>query len=683
MPTPTHIQFPDVAPVIRYAADGVRSTYEYPFPIFAADDLRVYFDNAPQNSGFTVNGAGQSEGGSVLFDTPPPADNIVRLEREMPYERLTDFLEGGEFSARAINTELDVLTAGLQQVARGQDGMLRYDPSEEMTAQGLTLPGRAQRAGQVLGFDGDGNPIAVSAAGTMSAPNFTAQGTGAIVRSIPDKLNEAVSVKDFGAVGDGLADDTLAIQKALAEHNAVYLPAGTYLISAPVRLGSRQSLRGVGQSSTIRCQSNNFAALELSADYITLADLRIEGGAPAVRLFGAQGPCVQSAITDIQIIAPQTGVELDGYTDPSRPCYWNNLTRVLIESPSLHGVHLRRSGAGDTPNANRFHMVRVQSKSVPMSGSGFYVEEGSFNNSFIDCEANVDGTAAACFRIGPGSNKTILINPYTESVNQVPNVQLDPGSIETAIYNLLSASDGAAIFDLSGGEYEAYNAGFPEKNKLRRTSVSDLNATLMRYDTEFIDTPGLVEIDLSHTQHIVNASGGAIEMRLPAAGDAVGVTITIKKVDNTANIVSITEADGNGGSTGPGPDRRSLALGGHNDYATMLSNGAQWFIISSNRSSGNTRFFDGSGTYDIDMAVDVYLLSSFGGDLIARLPPANAAQAIGRVITIKKTDPSTNPVSVSEQGGAGPDNATQPLSAQYDAITVVSNGSQWYILSKL
>jgi pyruvate/2-oxoglutarate dehydrogenase complex dihydrolipoamide acyltransferase (E2) component len=64
------------------------------------------------------------------------------------------------------------------------------------------------------------------------------------------------------------------------------------------------------------------------------------------------------------------------------------------------------------------------------------------------------------------------------------------------------------------------------------------------------------------------------------------------------------------------------------------------------------------------------------------LPPANAAKAIGRTITIKKTDVSGNPVYISEQGGNGPDQFTQPLNSRYSAITVVSNGAEWYIVSK-
>ena len=675
--TTEHIKMPDVAPLVRYVADGEQTVYSYPFPIFASEDIAVYFDGAVQGSGFTVGGAGQTSGGTVTFATAPTDGVVVTLERRLPLERLTDFLEGGDFSAQAINNELDFLIAAIQQVGSDQTGMLRYT-SDEAPAT-VELPTKTQRANKVLGFDGSGNPVAVSTEGTMAAPDFTASGTGATARSSSDKFSDLISVKDFGAVGDGLTDDTLAIQQALAAHNNVFIPEGTFLITSAIALTDSQALIGAGQSCVIKCQSNSFNAITVAARFTRIANLRIEGGLVGIDLQGGVNECVQNAVTDVNIVGAVTGIKLDGGASSLKPCYWNNFNRILIEQPALHGVYLTLSGAGDTPNANRFYSVRIFSKGASTTGSGFYIEDGALNNAFIDCEANVNGaTADSCFRVGAGANKTLMINLLTESSNSVPNVKLDSGSLETSIFNLSAESDGSAILDNSGGNYDAFNAGYPNKNRMRKTTVTDLTATLMRFDTEYIDTPGTTALDLSHSIHIVDATSGAITVELPTTDSAAGVSMTVKKKDGTSNIVSITEATGGGG----GPDGSSLQLGGEDDYATMISNGAQWLITSSNRMAGNTRYIDSSGTIDIDMAVDTYLLSSFGGAMTARLPPANASEAVGRTITIKKTDSSANAITVTEQGGAGPDQSSQSLSSQYNAITVVSNGGQWYVVNK-
>lgn len=62
--------------------------------------------------------------------------------------------------------------------------------------------------------------------------SFIQAGTGAIPRNMQDKVRENVSVKDFGAVGDGLTNDTVAFQKALTSINygSVYATNGEWKI---------------------------------------------------------------------------------------------------------------------------------------------------------------------------------------------------------------------------------------------------------------------------------------------------------------------------------------------------------------------------------------------------------------------------------------------------------------------
>jgi hypothetical protein len=57
---------------------------------------------------------------------------------------------------------------------------------------------------------------------------FEQSGTGATTRTVESKLRDVVSVKDFGAVGDGTTDDTVAIQAAINSGYSLVFPAGTY-----------------------------------------------------------------------------------------------------------------------------------------------------------------------------------------------------------------------------------------------------------------------------------------------------------------------------------------------------------------------------------------------------------------------------------------------------------------------
>jgi hypothetical protein len=81
-------------------------------------------------------------------------------------------------------------------------------------------------------------------------------GTGAVQRSVRSKVSELPSVKDFGAVGNGIADDFSAILAGITAVNAagggtLTFPAGTYLTSQPIALQSGVSLRGVSSSASV------------------------------------------------------------------------------------------------------------------------------------------------------------------------------------------------------------------------------------------------------------------------------------------------------------------------------------------------------------------------------------------------------------------------------------------------
>jgi len=80
---------------------------------------------------------------------------------------------------------------------------------------------------------------------------FTQSGTGATARTVDTKLKDVVSVKDFGAVGDGVADDTAAIQAAITSLSStggtVSFPPGTYKVTSAIILCSNLCVIGLGK----------------------------------------------------------------------------------------------------------------------------------------------------------------------------------------------------------------------------------------------------------------------------------------------------------------------------------------------------------------------------------------------------------------------------------------------------
>lgn len=152
------------------------------------------------------------------------------------------------------------------------------------------LPAVAARAGKVLGFDAAGNPIPVSISGDPTDPNLRADlaaatgsslvgfqqaGAGAVTRSSLSKMRESVSVKDFGAVGDGATDDTAAIQAAIdyavaqaPTQPSIFVPAGDYVIGATLNVNNAIEFRGVNFATN---GTRIFAANALNAPMFNVA----------------------------------------------------------------------------------------------------------------------------------------------------------------------------------------------------------------------------------------------------------------------------------------------------------------------------------------------------------------------------------------------------------------------------
>ena len=132
------------------------------------------------------------------------------------------------------------------------------------------------------------NETGVIGSTNASLVSYTAGFAGATAQTVQTKLEQYVSVKDFGAVGDGVADDTAAIQAALnaSVGGDVWFPAGIYKVTATltipprVRLIGNSKLQG-GSSQIVSLTANPiFSGTPVSGSTVIfdLLNMNIQGG---------------------------------------------------------------------------------------------------------------------------------------------------------------------------------------------------------------------------------------------------------------------------------------------------------------------------------------------------------------------------------------------------------------------
>ena len=186
----------------------------------------------------------------------------------------------------------------------------------------------------------DGIPSQASELQTAAA------GVGAITRTVLDKLRDVVNVRDFGAVGDGVADDTSALNAAFSSGaKTVQIAAGTYRVTGSVIIPAAVSVIGEGSSITTITAAGN-----TTGTFITDSTVTKEGAVPtqiaSLSTTATKGGTTLTfssghglAAGDVALIYNPT----DGSFNPSRPTYRagefvtvasvTSPTEVVLEQP--------------------------------------------------------------------------------------------------------------------------------------------------------------------------------------------------------------------------------------------------------------------------------------------------------------------------------------------------------------
>lgn len=211
---------------------------------------------------------GVATGEYIDYATNPVTGQVQKtmpaILRDIGYKPASfDFTSGGTLSVSDRNT------AVLWPIASGGDGDYYY--WEGTLPKVIPASSSPSTTGGVS--DGAWRPVGdIALRKELADSNAVIKGdaliavkqpfTGAVARTQHGKNTDFVSVKDFGAVGNGAIDDTAAIQSAIDALQPVggvlYFPKGYYLISDDLKVNNIPIVvRGDGMMSTQIMQSTS------------------------------------------------------------------------------------------------------------------------------------------------------------------------------------------------------------------------------------------------------------------------------------------------------------------------------------------------------------------------------------------------------------------------------------------
>ena len=404
---------------VSYASVSSTGPFPVTFAFLNASDLRVQETssggaittlNYPTD--YSVSGGAAPNSttpltGSVTLNVAPTSVTLVIDRGNMPATQPVVLPNAGPVQATAVSGGLDRGTLLVQQVGSVAARSIQFPVGDTASP---VLPVASARAGGFVSFDGSGNAtVTQTQPGTPPA--------------------SWVSVKSFGAYGDGVHDDTTAIQSAInavsLTGGVVYIPAGTFNVSASLTVDSNDVVvQGAGgwlyhdstattpvSGTKIQWVGPNvwpatnevmhFLTVENGGERMTglgLHDVWIDGGAAAsYGLFcqsfqrGSFSNIHVSNVTTAAFLLSALTVNQTEKQDLQScvftQCTWRMIDTTPVQSAT--GVVISTpSPTTDTNNVsyNEFHLCSGQTYNAP----GIQITNGD-NNFFQGCRCFVEG----------------------------------------------------------------------------------------------------------------------------------------------------------------------------------------------------------------------------------------------------------------------------------------------------
>lgn len=364
----------------------------------------------------------------------------------------------------------------------------------------------------------------VTQIGTVTAAGTTTP------RTLPDRFAETISVKDFGAVGDGVTDDTAAIQAAithvltLARGGEVRFPPGTYKVGAQISIPKTpgKSVALVGSEGSEITNATGFT------DYIFYIGGTSGAGGSGVTLHTMSfisnntGRCAKlqnanlTRFVNCKFTAIYLGIELlSSYGVTFERCVFDtSVAYCIYSSTSAH------------------HTILFNTNFYNTGTSGTYAvafDTATDNLIVRDCVAEFGWSFLG---LAGGTALTFEGN-YVEYFSNTPfylSATVKGASIRN---NWIALSGNLTLENIAGGEYEN-NSSYNQTIGINLATVSDLSwcgnsllgtGTLAFSQHTFTDAPAIATITNAADDTAAAAAGVPIG-GLYRTGSAMKIRVT-------------------------------------------------------------------------------------------------------------------------------------------------------------
>jgi len=310
------------------------------------------------------------------------------------------------------------------------------------------------------------------------------------------------------------------------------------------------------------------------------------------------------------------------------------------------------------------------------AGTGLSLAGTQFNVNLVSATTqsvaanSVSATASRTYAVQVNSSDQLVVNvPWTdvnelttEEVQDIVGAQIVTNGSHTLISAAYDdAGDGAIDLTVNNdlSQYDNSTSAFITAADLTAGTLIDITSTTIN-----VDLSEAGEAAIANGDYILFLDGGSTGT---ATKESLADLATLFAGNGLTASASVLAVNTDGSTLTIASDQVKIADGGVD--TTQLAAGA----VTEAKRERTVNAYSSS----IGITHDVALGNASGGAITLTLPSA----AAGKRVTIKKTDSSSNTVTIQRDATNSIDGAnTKVLYSQYESMTVISDGTNWFVI---